>query len=173
MANLADAYAAWRRQPFPHGSADGVVDELHADLALADSWVAESVIPFVERARFMPAGPDVLHELRKMHDRAAALRDPARATEYLTYIALLSDVYGAFLRERPSTTGQTIYVELIDEGVDVWRPVEATPEADDTFRLPDEAPDGEAWQFPPGSIVRCELRQLAGGETLVAVELVG
>jgi hypothetical protein len=104
MSNLADAYAAWTRQPIPHGAADDVVDELHADLALADSWVAESVIPFVERAEFTPAEPDVLHELRKMRDRAAALHDPAHATEYLRYIELLSDVYGAFLRERPSTT---------------------------------------------------------------------
>lgn len=66
---------------------------------------------------------------------------------------------------------QTVYVELMDEGVDVWRPVEATVEADGTFRLPDEAPDDEVWRFAPGSVVRCEPRALSEGEALVAVEL--
>jgi hypothetical protein len=65
---------------------------------------------------------------------------------------------------------RTIYVELPDEGVG-WRPVEATAEADGTFRLSDEAPDDEAWRFAPGSAVRCEPRALSEGEALVAVEL--
>lgn len=68
---------------------------------------------------------------------------------------------------------QTIYVELLDEGVDVWRPVEATVEADGTFRLPDQAPMDEAWRFPPGSFVRCQQKLLSDGEALVASELVG
>src|ERR1035437_3254661 len=32
---------------------------------------------------------------------------------------------------------QIIYVQLLDNGIDVWRPVEATAGADGTFRLPD------------------------------------
>jgi hypothetical protein len=68
---------------------------------------------------------------------------------------------------------QTIYVELLDEGVDVWRPVEATVEADGAFRLPDHAPRDEAWRFPPGSVVRCERKLLSDGDQLVASELVG
>jgi hypothetical protein len=68
---------------------------------------------------------------------------------------------------------QTIYVELLGEGVDVWRPVEATIEADGTFRLPDQAPTDEAWRFPPGSVVWCQRKMLSGGEALVASRLVG
>jgi hypothetical protein len=64
-----------------------------------------------------------------------------------------------------------IYVELVDEGVDVWRPVEALAEGDG-FRLPDHPPDGEVWKFPPGSLVRAEKRELADGEALVAVETI-
>lgn len=173
MVTLADAYAAWRREPFPRGGSDDVVGELHADLALADSWVAESIIPFVERQRFVPAQVDVPQELRVIRERAAALGDPDRAREYLRYAELLSDVYGAFLREGGSVISPTIYVELIDEGVDVWRPVEATANVDGTFRLPDQAPDGETWRFAPGTLVRCELRKLADGEALVAVDTVG
>ena len=150
MATLPDAYAAWRREPFPRASSDDVVDELHANLALADSWIAESVIPFVEQRRFMPAEVDVLQELRVMRERAAALSDPERAREYLTYAERLSDVYSAFLQEGASMITRTIYVELIDEGVDVWRPVEATVEVDDTFRLPDPSARRRGMAVPAG-----------------------
>lgn len=34
------------------------------------------------------------------------------------------------------TNTQTIYVELLDEGVVVYRPVEATPDPDGVLRLP-------------------------------------
>jgi hypothetical protein len=49
-----------------------------------------------------------------------------------------------------------VYVELLDEGVEVWRPVEAVDDGD-TFVLPVTAPEGEHWAFSPGSRVRCEL----------------
>jgi hypothetical protein len=32
-------------------------------------------------------------------------------------------------------------------------------------------PDGEDWEFPPGSRVRCERRELSDGPALVAVAL--
>jgi hypothetical protein len=62
---------------------------------------------------------------------------------------------------------ETVYVELLDEGVDVWRPVEAEREDDYVMRLPDHSPEGEQWAFPPGSRVRCEQRSIGN----VAVEL--
>ena len=68
-------------------------------------------------------------------------------------------------------TIQTIYIELLDEGVDVWRPIEAEAETEDIYRLPPHAPEGEAWRFAPGSRVRCEWRDLSDGAALVAVEL--
>jgi hypothetical protein len=58
---------------------------------------------------------------------------------------------------------QTIYVELLDEGVTVDRPVEATQDRDGAFRLPATAPADELWRFEPGSRVVCE-RQDIGGE---------
>jgi hypothetical protein len=71
-----------------------------------------------------------------------------------------------------SVATRTIFVELLDEGVDVWRPVEATVVGDGTFRLPECVPAEEVWKFPPGSLVRCEPRPLSDGEALVACELV-
>jgi hypothetical protein len=38
------------------------------------------------------------------------------------------------------TNTQTIYVELLGEGVVVYRPVEATPNPDGALRLPATAP---------------------------------
>lgn len=66
----------------------------------------------------------------------------------------------------------TIYVALMDEGVDVWRPVEAVSEGESIYRLADDAaPADEAWEFSPGSHVRCEWRELSDGVVLVAVSL--
>ena len=53
----------------------------------------------------------------------------------------------------------TIYVYLLDENVDVWRPVEAEP-VGDAFRIVGEPPDDEKWEFQPGEVVRCETRML-------------
>jgi hypothetical protein len=67
---------------------------------------------------------------------------------------------------------QTIYVELLDEGVTVFRPVEATPDRDGSFRVSDTAPAGEVWRFKPGSRSRayCKLRDIGGEEPrLVAI----
>lgn len=65
---------------------------------------------------------------------------------------------------------ETIYVALTDEAVDVWRPVEAISEGGAVYRITDEpAPPNETWEFPPGSRVRCERRDLGEGPALVAV----
>jgi hypothetical protein len=64
----------------------------------------------------------------------------------------------------------TIYVALKDEAVDVWRPVEAASEGGSFYRIADGTqPANEAWEFSPGSRVRCEWRDLSEGRALVAV----
>jgi hypothetical protein len=64
-----------------------------------------------------------------------------------------------------------IFVCLLDEGVDVWRPVDAEIVAPDWYRIlsENENPDDEHWQFGIGDVVRCERRRLPDGECLVAV----
>jgi len=63
-----------------------------------------------------------------------------------------------------------VFVRLLDEGVDVWRPVEADLVADGTFRLASmDPPPDESWEFPPGAIVRCELKCLSVGLSWVAI----
>jgi hypothetical protein len=72
---------------------------------------------------------------------------------------------------RVMAESETVYVGLLDEGVEVWRPVASTRLADGMYRLTDDAPDDECWEFPPGSIVVAEERNLDGGPTLVALRL--
>ena len=69
---------------------------------------------------------------------------------------------------------ETIYVELLDEGVEVWRPVEAERRHDGLYRILSRPHDEtEAWMFPPGSVVRCEEKAFSGGgKGLVARERV-
>ena len=70
-------------------------------------------------------------------------------------------------------TEAVVYVRLLDEGTDVWRPVRATALPDGTFRLlepNDYDPDAEKWEFPPLTKVRCVTRKFTdGGEGLIAV----
>ena len=67
----------------------------------------------------------------------------------------------------------TIYVALMDEGIDVWRPVEARKIARDTFLIVDQDYDREVetWQFEPGTLVRCRRARRNGRQIIVATEI--
>jgi hypothetical protein len=69
---------------------------------------------------------------------------------------------------------ETIYIYLLDEGVDVWRPVEAMHIKDDLYRITSINPDdeNEKWQFSTGDLVQCEMKILTDSkrkQELVAV----
>ena len=69
-------------------------------------------------------------------------------------------------------TTETIYIPLLDEGLNVYRPTEAERLPDGSYLVrptPDYDPEDEAWQFVPGSRVTCEVKQLSGGAVPVAV----
>ena len=53
---------------------------------------------------------------------------------------------------------------LLNEGVDVWAPVDVAKVNDDTYIVLSRGyrPDDEDWQFVPGTIVRCVWRKLSG-----------
>jgi hypothetical protein len=65
-----------------------------------------------------------------------------------------------------------IYVYLVDEGTDVWRPVDAIHIKDSIYRIDPESTisETETWQFLPGDIIRCEEKRLSRGVCLVAIE---
>lgn len=64
-----------------------------------------------------------------------------------------------------------IYVALLDEGVDVWRPVMAEPLDSDVYRILEQHYDEETehWQFQPGDTVVCAMVESGEGPILAAV----
>jgi hypothetical protein len=69
---------------------------------------------------------------------------------------------------------ETIYVALLDEGLDVSRPVAARRLSADTFLILDQDYDREVetWAFEPGTVVRCRPETRRGEPILVASEAV-
>jgi hypothetical protein len=68
----------------------------------------------------------------------------------------------------------TIYVRLLDEGTDVFRPSAAVALGGDVYELlrPESYdPEDERWEFEPGSRVHALPRQGAEGEYLIAASL--
>jgi hypothetical protein len=61
----------------------------------------------------------------------------------------------------------TIYVYLEDEGVDVWRPVQAVRTGESTFQILGPIPEYEVWQFQPGENVCCNERVFEGGSKVL------
>jgi hypothetical protein len=65
-----------------------------------------------------------------------------------------------------------VYVRLLDEGTEVFRPTEANALEDGTFVLlpsPGYGAADEQWEFTPGSVVRVGNR-LLGGEMVPVAE---
>jgi hypothetical protein len=63
-----------------------------------------------------------------------------------------------------------IFVRLLNEGVDVWRPVLAERGSDDVYRIVDQPYDRdlEIWEFGPGEEVVCEVIDSNDGQILAA-----
>ena len=65
-----------------------------------------------------------------------------------------------------------IYMPLLNEGTDVWRPVEASHLSGDIYRVDGKMPADEEWAFPRGAVVRCERTSVKEGQSdLTAVGL--
>lgn len=67
----------------------------------------------------------------------------------------------------------TIYVPLLNEGVEVWRPVEARRLSADTYLILDQEYDRdlETWAFEPGIVVKAQARKQNGREIVIATEV--
>jgi hypothetical protein len=66
-----------------------------------------------------------------------------------------------------------IYVRLMGEGTECFRPTRAIEVATGLFKLPptpDYDPDDETWEFPPESTVRAEQKPSGSETILVAVK---
>lgn len=67
---------------------------------------------------------------------------------------------------------ETIYVALLNEGIDVGRPVAAEKLSADSYLIVDQDYDRaiDRWEFEPGTVVRCRRENRDGREILVATE---
>lgn len=63
-----------------------------------------------------------------------------------------------------------IYVGLVGEGLNLMRTVRAEHVGRDFYKITEEMPEGETWEYGPGQVVRCKKRNLSTGKGLVAVE---
>ena len=65
---------------------------------------------------------------------------------------------------------QEVFVSLVDECVDVWRPVQAVHVYSSVYRIADQEYDreSETWQFEPGDEVVCEWRESSDGKIFAA-----
>lgn len=67
---------------------------------------------------------------------------------------------------------RTIYIRLMDEGTDVWRPAKGcfAYESPLICEVVDFGYDSsiEEWEFEPGVVVTCEVSTINGDEVLIA-----
>lgn len=64
----------------------------------------------------------------------------------------------------------SIYVSLLDEGVDVWRSVQAEHLHGNVYRIIAQSYDRsiESWEFEPGDVVLCEEVESEDGPIVAA-----
>ncbi|MCH8270858.1 MAG: hypothetical protein IH985_06565 [Planctomycetes bacterium] len=64
-----------------------------------------------------------------------------------------------------------IYMPLLDEDVDVWRPVQAEHLRGNVYRILEQPPSlkDESWKYNLGDEVLCEMVESSNGRILAAV----
>jgi hypothetical protein len=73
--------------------------------------------------------------------------------------------------ERKTAATTRVFVALLNEGTEVWRPVEAKPLGGQKYEILGPVPTEEVWQFQPGAQVLCQEKTFADGtKGLVACE---
>lgn len=68
-----------------------------------------------------------------------------------------------------------IYVALLDEGIDVWKPVKAIKLEKNIYKILNDTEYDETyekWEFPPGTKVFCEFKKVQDGNIFAAVKKV-
>ena len=72
-----------------------------------------------------------------------------------------------------ASSTDTVFVRLVGESVDVWRPVVAASLGGGVYRLdPAPVPDDEAWEFQPGDTVHVAIREGENGPIKIVRSIV-
>ncbi len=65
---------------------------------------------------------------------------------------------------------EMIYVNLVGEGLNVMRSVRAEYLGRKFYKIIEDMPPDETWEYGPGQVVKCEKKKLSSGKAMVAVE---
>lgn len=99
-------YREWRDCPFPKGSSNDALDELHSDLALIDSWIVEELVPYFEDGAVWLSKVDVMDALGRIEARLEGLSylegsiEMKLVSEYGEYANLLHRLYAGYIAGR-------------------------------------------------------------------------
>ena len=89
----------------PPGSARDELDELRAEIATIDTWVAGMLVPYVEHGKKHPLKVDVQGGIDRARQQVNELKrsahedDAALLARYEHYLELLDDAFHAFMAE--------------------------------------------------------------------------
>jgi hypothetical protein len=125
-------------------------------------WLAATIIfLLIDRAR-KPGAPPPVYPRSKAEPAVPPVSEPVFTTPAPPPNAIALPVGAG----KPAT----IYLNLMGEGLACLRPVQAEHMGKDYYRIVETVPEGEAWEFQPGQIVRCQKKNLSSGKALVAIE---
>lgn len=90
----------WLGTPFPPGSANDVLDEIHAELVTVDTLIAGIVLTYRDTGDWISPVLDVMGELSRLREailaaQEAASEDKNVIVSYIDYVDLLTAVYRA------------------------------------------------------------------------------
>jgi hypothetical protein len=58
-----------------------------------------------------------------------------------------------------------IYMPLLNEGTDAWRPINGTPLQGGVYMVEGPMPEDETWQFLPGTVIQIKWKKFADGQS--------
>jgi HEPN domain-containing protein len=165
-------YLCYRDHPLIKTHNVGELVELAAayeSLFLAWLEAAEKLTPYATAFRYPPRDEEPDEERYHLAEQAAAgIFDFVRSLLPTEGFASLPNPSRDELVDESEL--HTIYVYLLDEDVDVWRPIQAKRVGESVFQIAEQEYDKsvDKWEFGPGEIVFCEPAQLSEGVCLVA-----
>lgn len=100
-----DIFEQWLSEPFPRGSENDKLDELHSDLAYVDAMVASTIIPYLKRGVFDEHPYLDRDEICRIVDDSRAFRthlpeERERAEQYARYGSVLLRALEAYITAR-------------------------------------------------------------------------
>ena len=104
MSRFTNAYQRWLQEPIPPGSGVDTIDELHAELAQWDAFVADLAVPYSKGAEVAQPVYDFGEAIAQLGNRlrqSERLRpaDASTLDRYVNYLHLVAEVFAALSKE--------------------------------------------------------------------------